>query len=87
MYSDTIRQLETLASADLVPQSTVDRLTDAYRTYRARGHQRVLRGEGTVVDGSEFPAQRAAVTAIWEATFDEGAAGGATVPPSTPTGV
>ena len=74
MYSDTIRQLETLASGDLVPQAAVDRLTDAYRAYRARGHQRALRGEGVVVDGSEFQAQRDAVAAIWDATFDDSAA-------------
>src|SRR5262249_52884795 len=31
MFSDTIRQLESVASADLVPQATVDVLTSAYR--------------------------------------------------------
>jgi glutamine synthetase adenylyltransferase len=66
MYADTIRQLETLASGDLVPQATVDRLTDAYRLYRARGHQRALRGEGAVIDGSEYREARAAVAAIWD---------------------
>lgn len=74
MFPDTIRQLETLASGDLVPQSTVDVLTAAYRAYRARGHQRSLRGEGAVVDGSEFRAERAAVAAVWDAAFaDQGA--------------
>jgi len=76
MFSDTIRELETLASGDLVPQTTVDALTGAYRAYRARGHQRSLRGEGAVVDGSEFHAERTAVSAIWEAAF-AGAPGGA----------
>jgi glutamate-ammonia-ligase adenylyltransferase len=76
MFSDTIRELETLASGDLVPQATVDALTGAYRAYRARGHQRSLRGEGAVVDGSEFHAERTAVSAIWEAAF-AGAPGGA----------
>jgi len=69
MYADTIRQLETLASGDLVPQATVDRLTDAYRLYRARGHQRALRGEGAVVEGSEYREARAAVAAIWDEAF------------------
>jgi glutamate-ammonia-ligase adenylyltransferase len=77
MYSDTIRQLETLASGDLVPQATVDRLADAYRAYRARGHQRALRGESAVVEGGEFHAERAAVAAVWDETFgDAGAAPG-----------
>jgi glutamate-ammonia-ligase adenylyltransferase len=69
MYADTIRQLETLASGDLVPQATADRLADAYRLYRARGHQRALRGEGAVIDGSEYREARAAVAAIWDEAF------------------
>ena len=69
MFSDTIRQLESVASADLVPQSTVDVLTAAYRAYRERGHHRSLRDESTVVPGDQFTETRAAVTAIWDATF------------------
>jgi glutamate-ammonia-ligase adenylyltransferase len=69
MFSDTIRQLETLASGALVPQQTVDVLTAAYRAYRARGHHRSLQDAGSVVPGGEFAAERAAVTAIWGATF------------------
>ena len=44
MFSDTIRQLESVASADLVPQATVDVLTAAYRAYRARTHHLSLDG-------------------------------------------
>lgn len=69
MFSDTIRQLESVASADLVPQSTVDVLTAAYRAYRERGHHRSLRDETTVIPGNQFAETRAAVTAIWDATF------------------
>jgi glutamate-ammonia-ligase adenylyltransferase len=72
MYSDTIRQLETLASGALVPQETVDVLTGAYRAYRARGHHRSLQEAGSVVPGGEFLAERGAVTAIWGATFGAG---------------
>ncbi len=43
MFSDTIRQLESVASADLVPQATVDVLTAAYRAYRARDAPPVAR--------------------------------------------
>jgi glutamate-ammonia-ligase adenylyltransferase len=66
MFSDTIRQLETLASGDLVPQATVDVLTQAYRAYRERGHHRSLQDSGSVVPGAEFAAERAAVRRIWD---------------------
>ena len=72
MFSDTIRQLETLASGDLVPQHTVDQLTSAYRAYRARSHHRSLREEGTVIADSEFVAERESVCRIWAETFRDG---------------
>jgi [glutamine synthetase] adenylyltransferase / [glutamine synthetase]-adenylyl-L-tyrosine phosphorylase len=65
MFSDTIRQLESVASADLVPQATVDVLTAAYRAYRTRAHHLSLAAEGAVVAAEEFAVERAAVTAIW----------------------
>ena len=68
-YSDTIRQLESLASADLVPQATVDVLTGAYRSYRQRLHHLSLEAEESIVPATEFTAERAAVTAIWDAAF------------------
>jgi [glutamine synthetase] adenylyltransferase / [glutamine synthetase]-adenylyl-L-tyrosine phosphorylase len=69
MFADTIRQLESVASADLVPQSTVDVLTQAYRRYREHTHHLSLEGREPVVPGEEFAATRAAVTAIWDATM------------------
>ncbi|MBM4191549.1 MAG: bifunctional [glutamate--ammonia ligase]-adenylyl-L-tyrosine phosphorylase/[glutamate--ammonia-ligase] adenylyltransferase [Gammaproteobacteria bacterium] len=69
MYSDTIRQLETLASGDLIPQQTVDVLTRVYCAYRMRNHHRSLREESGIIDASEFVAERAAVARIWEDTF------------------
>jgi glutamate-ammonia-ligase adenylyltransferase len=68
-YSDNIRQLESLASADIVPQSTVDVLTGAYRAYRQRMHHLSLEAAGNVVPEAEFRDVRAAVTAIWDATM------------------
>jgi glutamate-ammonia-ligase adenylyltransferase len=64
-YSDNIRQLESLASIDLVPQSTVDVLTGAYRAYRQRLHHLSLDGESSIAPAAEFAAVRAEVTAIW----------------------
>ena len=66
MFSDTIRQLESVASADLVPQATVDVLTAAYRAYRTRTHHLSLAGEPGIVSAEEFAAERAAVTAVWD---------------------
>jgi glutamate-ammonia-ligase adenylyltransferase len=69
MFSDTIRQLESVASADLVPQSTVDVLTQAYRRYRERSHHLSLEQAEPLVPAEEFAESRAAVTAIWNATM------------------
>ncbi len=72
MFSDTIRQLETVASADLVPQTSVDVLTAAYRTYRGRTHHLSLEGAAPIVPAAEFRELRAAVTALWDATMADG---------------
>jgi len=69
MFSDTIRQLESVASANLVPQSSVDVLTAAYRSYRARIHRLSLDGASPIVPAEEFAETRAAVTALWNATL------------------
>jgi len=69
MFADTIRQLESVASADLVPQETVDTLTHAYRRYRERAHHLSLEQVEPVVLAEEFADDRAAVSAIWNATM------------------
>ena len=69
MFSDTIRQLESVASADLVPQASVDRLTSAYREYRAATHRLSLDGAEPLVPAGAFADTRAAVTALWQATM------------------
>jgi glutamate-ammonia-ligase adenylyltransferase len=69
MFADTIRQLESVASADLVPQARVDVLTGAYRAYRATAHHLALAGAPALVPAGDFSALRAAVSAIWDATM------------------
>jgi [glutamine synthetase] adenylyltransferase / [glutamine synthetase]-adenylyl-L-tyrosine phosphorylase len=69
MFSDTIRQLESVASANLVEQTTVDSLTGIYRAYRAALHHRSLENLSPVLDGGEFAAERRRVIAIWEAAM------------------
>jgi glutamate-ammonia-ligase adenylyltransferase len=65
LFSDTIRQLESVASADLVLQATVDVLTAAYRAFRGRSHHLSLAGAAAIVPDTEFVVERAAVTHIW----------------------
>src|SRR5579862_8077195 len=65
MFSDTIRQLESVASADLVPQAQIDVLTGTYRRYRTYLHHRALQGHGAVVEAAEFAAESRAIIEIW----------------------
>jgi [glutamine synthetase] adenylyltransferase / [glutamine synthetase]-adenylyl-L-tyrosine phosphorylase len=65
LFSDTIRQLESVASADLVPQVTVDSLIIAYQAYRTRMHHLSLMNEKAIVAATEFVTERAAVSRIW----------------------
>jgi glutamate-ammonia-ligase adenylyltransferase len=69
MFADTIRQLESVASADLVPQASVDVLTAAYRAYRARIHRLSLDTAAPIVPAEDFAGLRAAVTALWDTTM------------------
>jgi len=66
LYSDTIRQLESVASADLVPQSRIDILGSAYRDYRTCLHHRALEGKGAIIGAGEFQSERAAIVEIWD---------------------
>jgi [glutamine synthetase] adenylyltransferase / [glutamine synthetase]-adenylyl-L-tyrosine phosphorylase len=69
MFSDTIRQLESVASADLVPQATVDALTAAYRSYRACTHHMFLEGRAPLVPAGQFLEEREAVKQVWKAAM------------------
>jgi glutamate-ammonia-ligase adenylyltransferase len=69
MFSDTIRQLESVASADLVPQASVDVLTAAYRAYRARIHRLSLDAAPAIVPAADFADMRVAVTKLWTDTM------------------
>ena len=69
MFADTIRQLESVASADLVPQADVDVLTGAYRAYRATAHHLALAGQPPLTSPGEFRTLRAEVTRIWDSAM------------------
>lgn len=76
LYSDNIRQLESLASGGLVTQERVDFLVNTYRSYRARLHHLSLNGGTTVVADTEFSAERRVVIDIWAEVMGEGGDGG-----------
>ena len=64
-----------MASADLVPQLSVDVLTHAYRAYRAATHRLSLDGSAASVPATQFRDLRRSVTQLWDATMlDESAA-------------
>ena len=69
MFPDTIRQLESVASAALVPQETVDQLVKAYQAYRVVGHHRSLDGLDNLLEAGAFTAERQQVAVIWEAAM------------------
>ena len=69
MFSDTIRQLESVASAALVPQALVDTLTAAYRAYRGRAHRLSLAATEAIVPVGDFAELRQAVIRIWDDTM------------------
>ncbi len=69
MFADTIRQLESVGSAALVDHRDIDTLVNAYREYRHLNHRLALAGGKAVVEAAPWAATRAAVQAIWEATF------------------
>jgi [glutamine synthetase] adenylyltransferase / [glutamine synthetase]-adenylyl-L-tyrosine phosphorylase len=69
MFADTIRQLESVASAALVPQAVVDTLTAAYRAYRGRAHRLSLAGEAAIVPAGDFERLRLDVLRVWDDTM------------------
>src|SRR3981081_2596032 len=69
MFADTIRQLESVASANLVPQASVDLLTRAYREDRAAPHLLFLEGAALSVPAAHLRDTRAAVIRLWNAAM------------------
>ncbi|HVY22293.1 MAG TPA: bifunctional glutamine synthetase adenylyltransferase/deadenyltransferase, partial [Steroidobacteraceae bacterium] len=72
LFTDNIRQLESLASGNIVPQSTVDTLTSIYRKYRERIHHLSLAGGDNVIDDDEFVTERKQVVEIWKEVMEAG---------------
>ncbi len=66
LFTDNIRQLESLASGNIVPQADVDFLTSTYRLYRERMHHLSLAGGDNVIDDGEFVEERKRVMEMWD---------------------
>lgn len=71
IFSDNIRQLESLESANLVPQPRVDFLVETYRKYRQRLHRLTLDGAKNVVSAAEFVDERRGVVQVWQEVMRE----------------
>jgi Glutamine synthetase adenylyltransferase len=69
LFTDNIRQLESLASGNIVPQSDVDFLVSTYRLYRERMHHLSLAGDEGLIDDGEFVEERKKVVAMWDAVM------------------
>ncbi len=70
-FSDNIRQLESLASGNRVPQADVDFLTSTYRKYRERMHHLSLDEGGGIIDATEFVDERKRVIEMWTSVMGE----------------
>ncbi len=64
-YTDNIRLLGALASADLMAKADVEVLSDAYRIFRARLHKMALQEQAGLVAAEEYSELSAAVRQIW----------------------
>jgi glutamate-ammonia-ligase adenylyltransferase len=65
LYADTIRQLESVGSAALVPHAAVDALVAAYTEYRRLLHRCALEDAPALVPAAPLAAHRARVLEIW----------------------
>lgn len=66
LFTDNIRQLESLASGNIVPQEEVDFLTSTYRKYRECIHHLSLADEEEVIAADRFVDERQTVVALWQ---------------------
>lgn len=66
IFTDNIRQLESLESGNIVPRNDVDFLTNTYRLYRERMHHLSLAGDEGLIDEGEFVEERMRVVKMWD---------------------
>ena len=64
-FSDNIRQLDALVTADILSKDVGERMQEIYKTYRLYQHRLVLDGQKALCAADEFAAEREFVTAVW----------------------
>ncbi|MNJ66271.1 Glutamate-ammonia-ligase adenylyltransferase [compost metagenome] len=64
-YTDNIRILDGLGAANLLPETDVQLLQEAYKAYRAAAHRLALQKQPGKVPGDQFPDSRRLVRRIW----------------------
>ena len=65
-YTATRQLLTALQKEDCLSEKQAARLIDIYASYRARGHQRALQEQSSVLSADEFVEQRNEVKQIWQ---------------------
>ncbi len=70
-FTDNIRLLEGVSKAGLMDSADVERLTDAYRAYRARVHASALQEETTVKGNGGVDHYREDVLRIWRTLMED----------------
>jgi glutamate-ammonia-ligase adenylyltransferase len=65
-YTDNIRLLDGLERHGLLPSADTECLREAYKVYRARGHQLTLQEQPAAVGEEAFPEERGCVCRIWQ---------------------
>ncbi|MDO6691896.1 bifunctional [glutamate--ammonia ligase]-adenylyl-L-tyrosine phosphorylase/[glutamate--ammonia-ligase] adenylyltransferase [Aliiglaciecola sp. 3_MG-2023] len=70
-WSDNVRLLQQLCSANYISADDKTRLTEAYLDYRNRSHRLTLLEKDNLVDKSQYSEHQKNVKAIWETTFEQ----------------
>lgn len=65
-YTDNMRLLDSLAEVGVMQASQVDKLKQAYRTYREHGHKAALQGADAIIEDSELLDLRKDIEQIWQ---------------------
>lgn len=69
-YTDNIRIIGCLEEAGLLTADQATQMIDAYKAYRSIGHRLALQRQPTILDGSEFTAERATMVSLWQALLE-----------------
>jgi glutamate-ammonia-ligase adenylyltransferase len=69
VWTDNIRILEQMAASGLLATEQTEKLMDAYRTLRGRGHRCVLLGLPARLPASELMTERTLIQQVWQQMF------------------